>query len=331
MTDERVPLGSTDVRVPRLGLGTGPLGGWPTAVPEDQALATMRHAWETGIRYFDTAPFYGHGLSEERLGSLLPGFDRDAMVLSTKVGRLLVPGDPGDALFKGVPDRVPVFDFSYEGTLRSLEESRARLGSHLDVALIHDPDNHHQEALDGAYRALAELRGDGAIRAIGVGMIFAEPLARFIEERDFDCVLLAGRYTLLEQDCLDGLMATAIERGVSVVAGGVLNSGLLADPGPDSTYDYAPAPAAVVERALRLKAVCDEFGVPLRAAALQFPLAHPAVSSIVIGARTPEEVDDTRRMLELELPAGLWTALKERDLIAGAAPTPGAVGPPALE
>jgi D-threo-aldose 1-dehydrogenase len=320
---ERRRLGSTAVEVTRLGLGTGPLGGWPDAVSEEQAVSTIRQAWDEGIRYFDTAPFYGHGLSEERLGSFLAGIPRDEFALSTKAGRLLVPGDPGDALFKGVPQRVPVLDYSYDGVVRSVQESRERLGLDVfDVVHIHDPDDHHEEALAGAYRALADLRGAGVIRAIGVGMNWAEPLARFAEERDFDCLLIAGRYTLFEQDCLDGLLAGALDRGVSIIAGGVLNSGLLVDPGPGSTYNYAPAAPDVLERALRLKTTCDEFEVPLRAAALQFPLAHPAVASIIVGARTPGEVEDTCRMLRHEIPAGLWASLKEHGLVRHDAPTP---------
>jgi D-threo-aldose 1-dehydrogenase len=320
---ERRRLGSTAVEVTRLGLGTGPLGGWPEAVPPVQALATIGQAWEEGIRYFDTAPFYGHGLSEERLGSFLAGVPRREYALSTKAGRLLVPGDPGDALFKGVPQRIPMLDYSYEGVVRSVRESRERLGLEVfDVVHIHDPDDHHEEALAGAYGALADLRRDGVIRAIGVGMNWAEPLARFAEEADFDCLLVAGRYTLFEQDCLDGLLAVALDRDVSIIAGGVLNSGLLVSPGPASTYNYAPAPADVVDRARKLRAVCDEFEVPLRAAAFQFPLAHPAVACIVVGARTPEEVADTCRMLRHEIPAGLWKSLKERGLLREDAPTP---------
>jgi D-threo-aldose 1-dehydrogenase len=284
----------------------------------------MRRAWAVGIRYFDTAPFYGHGLSEERLGMMFAAVPRDEYTLLTKVGRLLVPGDPGDGLFKGVPQRIPVLDYSYDGVVRSVRESLERLGlDAVDVALIHDPDDQPDDAVDASYRALVDLRRDGVVRAIGVGMNWAEPLARLAEQWDFDCMLVAGRYTLLEQDSVDGLLAVALRRGVSIIAGGVLNSGLLVDPGPGSTYNYFPAPPDVIERAQRLRAVCDEAGVPLRAAALQFPLAHPAVACIAVGACTPGEVDDTCRMLQLEIPPALWDALKDRGLMRGDAPTPG--------
>jgi D-threo-aldose 1-dehydrogenase len=227
-------------------------------------------------------------------------------------------------LFKGVPQRVPVLDYSYDGVIRSVRESQARLGLDvIDVALIHDPDDQPEEAFDSAYRALVDLRGQGVVRAVGVGMNWAEPLARLAEGWEFDCLLVAGRYTLFEQDCLDGLLAVALRRGVSIIAGGVLNSGLLVDPKPGSTYNYAPASPDLVERAQSLRSVCDDLGVPLRAAALQFPLAHPAVACVAVGACTPDEVDDTCRMLQLEIPPVLWETLKARGLLDDAAPTPG--------
>lgn len=319
---ERTTIGTTDVVVRRFGLGTAPLGGWPQATSDEQGRDTVRRAWERGIRYYDTAPFYGHGLSEGWLGSVLSAEERDAFTLSTKVGRLLVPGE-AESLFEGVPPVKPVFDFSAEGVRRSLDESRERLGfDRIDVALIHDPDDHHEQAVAEAYPALAELRERGEIGAIGVGMNWAGPLARFAEEADFDCFLLAGRYTLLEQDSLDDLLPICVERSMSIIAGGVYNSGLLVDPKPGAHYNYVPAEEPVLERARALKAVCDEHDVPLRAAALQFPLAHPAVASIVVGARTPEEVDDNLAMLSLDVPDELWTALKERELLRPEAPTP---------
>lgn len=321
---EREQIGSTDVTVPKLGLGTAPLGGWPTAVPEDQALATMRRAWNEGIRYFDTAPFYGHGLSEERLGVVLADKERDEFTLSTKIGRLLKSGDPDTSLFEGTPPLEPVFDFSKEGIHESLAASRKRLMfDEIDIALIHDPDDYHDQAIEEAYPALAELREDGELSAIGVGMNWAKPLAKFAQEGEFDCFLLAGRYTLLEQDSLDSLLPIAEKQNVSIIAGGVYNSGLLVDPGPDATYDYEPATEDVVEKALTLQKVCNEFDVPLRAASLQFPLAHPAVRSIVVGARTPEEVTDNLTMIQLDIPNDLWDRLKERKLLRPDAPTPG--------
>jgi len=316
-------VGRTDLHVPQLGLGTGPLGGWPTVVPRDQAVATVRQAWHAGIRLFDTAPFYGHGLSEEHLGHVLTRQGRNNFVLSTKVGRLLVDGEPGESLFEGVPNRRPILDFSYEGTLRSLEASVSRLGlDKVDIAYIHDPDDHHDEALAGAYRALAELRADGVLRAVGVGMNWSGPLARFAEEADFDCMLCAGRYTLLEQDSLDDLLAVAEAREVSVVAGGVFNSGVLIDPRAGATYNYLPAEPAVIERAQRLEKVCAEFDVPLRAAAVQFPLGHPRVAAVIVGARTAAEVDDTVAMMQFPVPADLWAELRRCGLVRADAPIP---------
>jgi aryl-alcohol dehydrogenase-like predicted oxidoreductase len=316
-------LGRTSVAVPALGLGTAPLGGWPRAVSAEQARATIETAWAAGIRHFDTAPFYGHGLSEQHLGGVLPGLDRSQFTISTKVGRLLVPGHPAEALYEGVPDLVPQPDFTAPGVLKSLAESRERLAlERIDMVLIHDPDDAHEEALREAYPALAELRAAGEIGAIGVGMNWSEPLARFAREADFDCFLLAGRYTLLEQGALDELMPAVAERGASVIAGGVLNSGVLVDPRPGATYNYAPAPEDIVARAAALQAACAEFGVPLRAAAMQFPLAHPQVPCVVLGARTPAEVADCVAMMRLPIPGELWAALKERDLLRADAPVP---------
>jgi D-threo-aldose 1-dehydrogenase len=321
---ERASLGASGVQVTRLGLGTAPLGGWPSAVPQEQATATVAEAWRLGTRYFDTAPFYGSGYSEEILGTVLPPLPRDEYTLSTKVGRLLVPGEPESPFYEGGLPFTPVWDFSYEATLQSLEESRRRLGlARVDVALIHDPEDHHEEALEGSYRALRDLRAEGAVGAIGVGMNWSEPLARFAEEGEFDCILVAGRYTLLEQNSLDDLLPRAVAGGISIIAGGVYNSGLLVQPGPGASYDYAPAPAGLVERAQRLEAACAEFGVPLRAAAIQFPLAHPAVACVVVGARTPGEMEENVRLLDVEIPAELWTSLKERGLVREDAPTPG--------
>lgn len=315
-------LGRTGVRVTRLGLGTAPLGGWPEPISDEQAAATVRRAWDAGVRYFDTAPFYGWGRSEGHIARGLAGVDRGQFVLSTKVGRLLVPGADRDPFYLGGPDLHAEFDFSPGGVTRSLASSRERLGfDRIDVALIHDPDEHHAEAL-AAFAALAKLRADGVIGAIGAGMNFAAPLAQFAREADFDCFLLAGRYTLFEQHSLDDLMPAAVERNISIIAGGVYNSGLLANPRPGTYYDYAPAGEAVVRQAQRLEATCREFDVPLRAAAIQFPLAHPAVATVAVGARTPDEVEDNVRMLRIDIPAELWTALKDQDLVRPDAPTP---------
>jgi D-threo-aldose 1-dehydrogenase len=320
---ERARLGKSDVWVPYLGLGTAPLGGWPTAVSYEQGTATVVRAWERGIRYFDTAPFYGFGNSERLLGRGLSGIQRDEFILSTKVGRLLVPGQTKDPLYQNAPPLTPVFNFSPDAILRSLEESRGRLGfERIDIALIHDPEAHHDEALDAAYPTLDRLRAEGVIGAVGVGMNWTEPLTRFAKEAAFDCFLEAGRYTLLDNAALDDLFPACEEHGVSIIAGGVYNSGILADPRPGAHFDYLEADPGLVERALRLKSVCEEFSVPLRAAAIQFPMAHPAVATVIVGARTPDEVDDNLAMFSFEIPGELWVALKDRGLLREDAPTP---------
>src|SRR6266704_4597234 len=272
-TTDRFPLGKTSLRVTRLGLGSAPLGGLFEAVTDDEAHRVVEAAWRAGIRFFDTAPLYGHGLAELRLGAVLSSKPRDEFVLATKVGRLMragAPPEPGQA-YKGVPPVNPVFDFSYDGVMRSFEESLERLGlDRIDVLHIHDPDDHYDEALSGAYRALDDLRRQGVIGAVGAGMNQAEMLTRFAKEADFDCFLLAGRYTLLDQVALKELLPTCLERGVAIIAGGVFNSGILADPRPGAHYNYQAAPQELIDRAQKLRAVCERHGVPLRAAAIQF-------------------------------------------------------------
>ena len=288
----------------RLGLGTAPLGGLYEAVDEETAHAVVDRAWELGVRTFDTAPYYGSGLAERRLGTALRDRPRDELIVSTKVGRLL---RPGPSAWQGAPALEAYFDFSYDAALRSLEESLDRLGlDRVDVALVHDPDDHYDEAQAGAYRALARLRDEGVVRAVGVGMNRSELLCRFAREADPDCFLLAGRYTLLDRSGADGLLPLCAERGIAVIAGGVFNSGVLA--GGD-TYDYESASSGVLERVHRLRNVCAEWDVPLPAAALQFPLRHAAVTTIVVGCRTPDEVAEDVRLLEQELPPGLWQEL----------------------
>lgn len=321
---ERVEIGRRGLWLTRLGLGTAPLGGLFRPTDEGAALETVERAYALGLRYFDTAPLYGYGLAEERLGRILRGKPRNSFVISTKVGRLLradAPPDPGQfhdgkPYYHGTPPVNPVFDFSYDGVLRSVEESLARLGlDRVDILYIHDPDRHHQEALAGAYRALDRLRSEGAVGAIGAGMNAAEPLAQFAREGDFDCFLLAGRYTLLDQGALRELLPLCLTRGIRIVAGGVYNSGLLADPRAKARYNYRPAPPHLVERALRLEAVCGRFGVPLRAAAAQFPFGHPAVAAVVLGSRTPGDVADNLAMLEYPIPAELWDGLAAEGLL----------------
>ena len=308
---EWVTLGATSLRVTRLGLGCAPLANLYQASDDLQARATVAAAWEAGIRWFDTAPLYGHGLSEERLGAALRGRERRDFVLASKVGRLLRPGVDPQTVFAEVPPLRPVFDFSYDGALRSLDESLSRLGlDRLDVVHVHDPDAHEAEAERGAFRALHRLRDEGVIRAVGAGMNQSAMLARFVERGLVDCVLVAGRYTLLDDSAERDLLPLAQRRRVAVIAAGVFNSGLLAAPRADATYDYAPAPPERVARARRLEEICARFGVGLRAAALQFPLRHPAVSCVLTGARSPQEVADNAAQFAAPLPAELWDALE---------------------
>jgi D-threo-aldose 1-dehydrogenase len=328
---ERVPLGCTSVSVTRVGLGTAPLGGLFRPVGDDQARATVDRAWDLGLRFFDTAPLYGHGLAEQRLGAALAERPRAELALATKVGRLLRADAPaetsklsgGEERWPEAPQVNPIFDFSYDATLRSLEESLARLGlDRVDVLHIHDPDDHYEQARDGAYRALERLRSQGTIGAIGVGMNQVELPVRFARETEIDCFLIAGRYTLLDQSALDDLLPLCVERKIAIIVGGVFNSGILADPRPAATYDYGAAPPAIVDRARRIANVCADHGVSVKAAALQFPFAHPAVASVLVGARSVAELAEDVALLQTELPSELWDHLRTAGLLVRDAPTP---------
>ena len=321
---ERAKLGRTDVSVTRLGLGTAPLGGLYEPVGESRALQTLERAYELGIRYFDTAPLYGHGLSEQRTGVVLRRYPRDDITLSTKVGRLLRPGEPpADGQFRGTPNVIPVFDFSYDATMRSFEESLQRLGlDRVDMLYIHDPDDYYETARDGAYPALARLRDEGVVRGIGAGMNQSEMLARFARETDMDCLLLAGRYTLLEQGALKELLPLCQRRNIAIVIGGVFNSDLLANPRPGAHFNYEPASSELINRAQQIAQVCGRWNVPLKAAALQFPLAHPTVASVLIGVRSTEHLEENARLFEVEIPDGLWAELKALQLLDQSAPVP---------
>jgi D-threo-aldose 1-dehydrogenase len=312
-----------------VGLGGAPLGNLGTVVPDDDALGALTTAWDVGVRFFDTAPHYGLGLSERRFGIGLAGRPRDEFVISTKVGRLLVPN--GDAA--GMDDEgfaVPASmrrmrDYTRDGVLRSLESSLKRLQlERIDIVLVHDPDDFYREALAGAFPALHDLRAQGVIRAFGAGMNQSEMLADFVRNTDLDVVLLAGRYTLYEQGALDDLLPLCVARGVSVVAGGVFNSGLLATDRPpqSATYNYAPAPPDVMERVSRIATVCERHGVSLPAAAVQFVLAHPAISTACLGARSAAEVRRNATLVDAKLPTALWTDLKVSGLLRGDAPVP---------
>ena len=329
---ERLRIGRTGLDVTRLGFGGASIGGLFTAVRDEDATATVERAWDLGVRTFDVAPLYGLGAAERRMGQALAGKPRDDFVLSTKVGRLVVPRDsipPGadvDEQDANYPHGDPVglvFDYTGDGVRRSIEASLERLGlDRIDIALIHDPDDHWEAAIDDAYPALARLRDEGVIRAVGAGMNQSAMLARFAREGDFDVFLLAGRYTLLDQEALAELLPLCVQRGVSILIGGAMNSGVLADPRPGSRFNYVTAPDAVVERARRLAAVCARHDVPLRAAAIQFPLAHPAVRSLIAGVRRIDHLDEYPELMRRPIPAGLWTELRAEGLIPDEAPVP---------
>jgi D-threo-aldose 1-dehydrogenase len=313
-----VPLGRSGVEVTRLVFGGAPIGGLLAAVDDDDAQATLEAAWDVGIRAFDTAPHYGVGLSECRIGRFLAGRPRGDYVLSTKVGRLLEPanGDvQGAEGYFGTPQFTRVRDYSRDGVLASLEASLGRLCvDRIDIALIHDPDEHGRQALDEAYPALADLRAQGVIGAVGVGMNQAEMLEWFLPRADLDCVLIAGRYTLLDPGAAVTLLPECQRRGVAVLVGGVFNSGILVDPG-SATFDYLPAGPDLVRRAKRIAAVCARHGFPIGAAALQFSLRHPAVTAALIGARSPAEVATDAGYLARDVPDALFEELAADGLI----------------
>jgi D-threo-aldose 1-dehydrogenase len=336
---ERRRVGRTSVTVTRLGLGGASIGGLFSAVSDADGIATVRRAWDLGIRYFDTAPLYGYGASERRFGAVLAGVAREDFTISTKVGRLIRPSDAlaedadidrqefdgrEDAFYAGTGPVRPVFDYSYDGVMRSLDESLERLGlDRVDIAYIHDPDEHWEAAISGAYPALERLRHDGVVRAIGAGMNQSAMLTRFAQEGDFDVFLLAGRYTLLDQSALADLMPICEQKGIAIAVGGVMNSGVLVEPRLGSRFNYVPAAADVVERAEKLAATCARHGVSLRAAAVQFPLAHPAVVSVVAGVRRIDHLEEYPRLFRETIPADLWNELRHEGLLATDTPVPG--------
>ena len=328
---ERRRLGSSPVSVSVLGCGGAALGGLYEAVSENEARATLDRAFELGVRWFDTAPLYGFGQSERRVGGALRPRPRRELTISTKVGRLLRAEaalhpdylQDGEPLFHGDSDVRPVYDYGRRGVATSLEESLERLGlQRVDVLFLHDPDEHERDAVDEALPELQRLRRDGRVGAIGVGMNQSAMPARFVEDFDLDVVLLAGRYTLLDQSGLADLLPACERRGTAVVVGGVYNSGVLADPDRTARFDYAPAPDEVAQRARALRDVCAQHGVPLKAAALQFPLAHPAVAAVLMGPRSVQEVEENVRLFEHPLPSALWDDLRDRGLLLAKVPTP---------
>jgi D-threo-aldose 1-dehydrogenase len=314
---ELVPIGHTGIRVTRLGLGLAPIGGLYEPVSEQQARDTVEKAWELGIRYFDTAPLYGNGRSETRAGAVLANKPRESFVLSTKVGRLLRPGGSDrQRIWAEAAEVTPVYDFSGEGVLTSYAESLSRLGlDRADLLHVHDPDDFFAQAVSEALPALVALREQGRIGGVSVGMNQNKLLTEFVRTGMVDCVLAAGRYTLLDQSAGVELLPLCAALGVSVIAGGVFNSGILADPRPGATYDYGRASSDLIERAQAISSVCDSHGVPLRAAAIQFPLTRSAVTSVLVGARSPAEVADAVEMASLSIPSALWDDLRASGLL----------------
>jgi len=336
VTIQTKPLGRSGLSVTVLGFGGTALGNLYAAMSEREAGATLDAAHAGGVRYFDTAPLYGHGLSELRTGSGLRAFADPAVVISTKVGWRLKPtfGQPAGA---GLFDRITAFsrynDYSYDGVMRSFEDSLNRLGTdRVDILLIHDADRRNQGdrypevfrvAMEGAYRALVALRDQKLVTAIGCGLNEWESCEDFAQAGDFDCFLLAGRYTLLHQESLETFMPLCEQRGIGIILGGPYNSGILASGAvKDAWFHYAPAPEEVLMRVAAIEAVCARHRVPLKAAALQFPLHHPCVATVIPGMRSPAEIAENFAMLRAPISTDLWHELKQAGLIEESAPTP---------
>jgi D-threo-aldose 1-dehydrogenase len=317
-----VQLGRTSLEVTQFGLGTAQFGFMYAPVEDADAQETVRQAHSLGCRFFDTSPMYGGGLAEGRLGAVLSGLPRESFVLSDKVGYVV---DAGASSPTGDQPPGPLgHDYSYDGAFRLVEGSLKRLGlDRIDILLIHDPDYHMDEALSGSYPALRQMREQGVVSAIGAGMNDSALLTRLAQEGDFDCFLMAGRYTLLDQTALQNLMPVAEERGIAIYIGGPFNSGILANPyAENATFNYRPADAQWVQKARQIDAVCQRYNVPLKAAALQFPLGHPAVVSVVSGARSVAELEENLAMFRFEIPSALWDDLRSEGLIDPNAPTP---------
>jgi D-threo-aldose 1-dehydrogenase len=335
-------LGRSGFEVSALGFGSAPLGDIYEVLDDATAIATVETAAAAGVTLFDAAPLYGQGMAEHRVGTALRRRPADSFVLSSKVGRLLSPAPAGrtkTTRYVGGLSFNVVHDYSFDGAMRSHEHSLCRFGlPKIDILLIHDADawshgpaegpKRYREAMEGAYRALERLRAEKAIGAIGIGVNDPVYAAKFLREGDFDCMLLAGRYTLLEQPALREVLPLAKEKGVGVMLGGVFNSGILATgPVAGARYNYTPAPPEILERVRKIERVCAAHGVPLPTAAMHFALDGPAVASLVLGAVTPEEVKRNVAALCAKVPAALWSDLKAESLLDASAPTPGTAGP----
>ena len=324
-TDNRI-LGSSGLAVTRLGLGCAAIGGLYGDISDDQATQVVKKALDLGLNLFDTAPMYGLGKSEQRLGDGLKGTKRDDYVLASKVGRLLEPNDgqTNNSIFENEPPLKIKFDYSYDGVMRSLDASLERMGvDRIDIVHIHDPDNHWQEAIEGAYPALEKLRSEGTISAVSAGMNQWEMLSDFAREGDFDCFLLAGRYSLLDQSALHELLPLCVEKNIGIMAGGTYNSGILAKGArPGATYNYSEAPTDIVQKASAIEAIATRHNVNIKAAASQFVFAHPAITCIIPGTRQPERVEENFNLLTHTIPTDFWTELRTEKLIDPVAPLP---------
>jgi D-threo-aldose 1-dehydrogenase len=330
-------FGRTDLDVTAFGFGTAPIGNIFREIDEDTSDGMIQAAWDAGVRYFDTAPMYGHGLSELRTGQSLRWKNRDDFVLSSKVGRLLKPARRSEIDFAPWTNAAPFtmhFDYSYDGTMRSFEDSLQRMGlERMDICFIHDIDVFTRgadqprvfiEAMDGAWRALSSLKDQGLVKAIGVGVNEWEVCEAALQSHDLDCFLLAGRYTLLEQTSLDSFLPLCEERGAAVVVGGGFNSGILATGATQGAkYNYAPAPAEIMERVRQIEQVCADHKVPLPAAALQFVVAHPAIPCFMAGTRTVAQLEQNLAWFSHDIPEAFWSELKHKRLLRDDAPVPG--------
>ncbi len=308
----------TSLELSRLSLGTAPLAGLFTSVKDEESDALIHTAFDAGINYFDTAPLYGHGSAEIRLGRILRTL-KSPYILETKVGRILKKveaAEPVPWFPDADPHIEPVFDYSRDGILRSIDDSLARMGvDHIDIALMHDCENHSEEAINNAYPVLANLRDQGIIKAVGVGLNFVDVAMKIMKAVDLDIALIAGRYTLLDQSAGTALLDYALERQVDITIGGVFNSGVLADPKPGATFEYLPASDEIIKKAQDIGAFLNERDISLTAAALQFPLRHPAVTSVLTGSRSSAELLSNIADFDRALPENIWTELEDAGLI----------------